>query len=104
MKETELFLILINNFYIIILLAIKCPSGQVYEECGDSCTLSCQDLNSDTLCKTQCVEGCRCPVGQVLDDKNECIPLNMCPCNYKGITSKPGHKEVRPGNKFLELW
>lgn len=89
-----------NPFF---LTAIKCPAGQIYEECGDSCTLTCQDLNVEGPCKPQCIEGCRCPQGQVLEN-NECIPLGMCPCKFKGISFNPGHREVRPGNKYLELW
>lgn len=85
------------------ILAVKCPAGQVYEECGDSCNLACQDLSSDTVCKQQCIEGCRCPEGEALQN-NECVPKAMCNCQFKGLTFKPGHREVRPGNKFLQLW
>lgn len=83
---------------------IKCPPGQVYEECGDSCALTCEDLQSDHPCIKNCVEGCRCPEGQALNEDNECVPIKMCPCAYKGLTFRPGYKEVRPGTKFLELW
>lgn len=95
--------VILNWRYEVTQCAVKCPAGQVYEECGDSCTLTCQDLNTETLCKPQCVEGCRCPEGQVLEN-NECIPKAMCTCKFKGLTFQPGHKEVRPGNKFLQLW
>lgn len=54
-------------------------------------------------CRTKCVEGCRCPEGQALDDNNECIPVAMCPCGYEGLTFNSGYKEVRPGTKHLEL-
>lgn len=54
--------------------------------------------------RLNCVEGCRCPPHQVLDDANECVPRKMCECSYKGLTFKPNYKEVRPGNKFLQLW
>uniref|UniRef100_A0A1B0D0P5 VWF/SSPO/Zonadhesin-like cysteine-rich domain-containing protein n=1 Tax=Phlebotomus papatasi TaxID=29031 RepID=A0A1B0D0P5_PHLPP len=50
---------------------IKCPPGQVYEECGDSCALTCEDLQSDYPCIKNCVEGCRCPEGQALNEDNE---------------------------------
>lgn len=55
-------------------------------------------------CRTKCVEGCRCPEGQALDDNNECIPIAMCPCAYEGLTFNAGYKEVRPGTKHLQLW
>lgn len=84
--------------------AVQCPAGQVFEECGDECFRTCADLQSNKPCKKSCVEGCRCPPGQVLDDQNECVPIASCPCSYKGLEFKPGYKEVRPGTKFLELW
>lgn len=51
----------------------------------------------------QCVEGCRCPLGQVLDENNECVTPSMCKCIYKGLEFKPAYKEVRPGSKHLQL-
>lgn len=56
-----------------------------------------------TIHRLQCVEGCRCPVGQVLDENNECVTMAMCKCAYKNMQFKPGYKEVRPGRKFQEL-
>lgn len=76
----------------------------MYEQCGDACSRTCDDLQEETICKTTCVEGCRCPSGQVLDENNECIPIASCPCSYKSLTFNPGYKEVRPGVKHLELW
>lgn len=55
-------------------------------------------------CRTKCVAGCRCLEGEALDDNNECIPISMCPCVYKGLTFNAGYKEVRPGTKHLDLW
>lgn len=87
-------------------LAVKCPSGQVYEECSDKCYRSCADIDSIATknCHTHCVEGCRCGADQALDENNECIPISLCPCIYKGLTFNSGYKEVRPGTKYLELW
>lgn len=84
---------------------IKCPAGQIYEECSTECFRACLDIESSLLgCQTKCVEGCRCPKGQALNDHNECIPITMCPCIYKGLTFTAGYKEVRPGTKHLDLW
>lgn len=49
------------------------------------------------------MEGCRCPMGQVLDENNECVTVEMCKCAYKGMEFQPGYKEVRPGRRFQEL-
>lgn len=89
-----------HKFY----LAVKCPPGQVFEECGDECYRTCDDMQSNEICKSSCVEGCRCPLGQALDESNECIPIGLCPCTYKGLKFNPGYKEVRPSSKHLELW
>lgn len=79
--------------------------GQIFEQCGEACSRTCSDLQSGPeSCKLQCVEGCRCPSGQVLDDNGECILESMCKCVYKNMEFKPGYKEVRPGKKHLELW
>lgn len=56
-----------------------------------------------TFRRLQCVEGCRCPAGQVLDENNECVTIAMCKCAYKNMQFKPGYKEVRSGRKFQEL-
>jgi von Willebrand factor len=39
----------------------------------------------------------------VLDDNNECVAIGMCKCQYKGLEFKPNYKEVRPGQKHLQL-
>lgn len=108
---------LISKFLILILRSlpfshiindskgVKCPAGQIYEECSTECFRSCSDIETLlTSCQTKCIEGCRCPKGQALDDHNECIPIKMCPCIYKGLTFNAGYKEVRPGTKHLDLW
>ncbi|XP_055854171.1 hemocytin [Episyrphus balteatus] len=83
--------------------AIQCPVGQVYEECGDSCTRTCDDVATKNTCQKHCIEGCRCPKGEYLNEKNECVPAKDCPCVYDGMTFNTGYKEVRPGRQFLEL-
>lgn len=93
------------SFVFAFILAITCPAGQVYEECSDKCYRSCADIDSmPSTCHTKCVEGCRCPDGEALDENNECIPIGLCPCTYKGLTFNSGYKEVRPGTKHLDLW
>lgn len=64
---------------------------------------SCGDISSYQNCKQECVEGCNCPEGKTLDIHGECVPIGQCPCTYGGLEFSPGHKEVRPGNKALEL-
>ena len=67
-----IFKILVNLCF----LAITCPSGMVYQQCGPSCPQTC-DTNEDTDCSGGCVEGCFCPSGQVLSNGN-CINETEC--------------------------
>ncbi|XP_031828807.2 hemolectin [Nomia melanderi] len=82
---------------------VHCPANQVYQICGNSCTRSCGDISSYQDCRQECVEGCNCPEGETLDVHGECIPIGQCPCIYAGLEFQSGHKEIRPGNKALEL-
>lgn len=99
---------ILNHLYMYIpfvVQAIMCPAGQIYEECSDRCYRSCADIETWSLsCRTKCIEGCRCPDAEALDEHNECVPIQMCPCIYKGLQFNAGYKEARPGTKHLELW
>ena len=57
-------------------VAITCPSGMVYQQCGPSCPQTC-DTIEDTDCSGGCVEGCFCPSGQVLSN-GKCINETEC--------------------------
>lgn len=47
--------------------AQACPAGQVFEQCGSSCTKTCESLKEDKKkCKQTPTEGCFCPEGLVL--------------------------------------
>nr|XP_034840347.1 hemocytin-like [Maniola hyperantus] len=83
---------------------LHCTGGQEYTVCADSCLRTCTDVGLPIDdCKPSCVEGCACPVGQVLDNDNVCVPVAMCPCYHKGMEFKPGYKEVRAGKREREL-
>ena len=57
-------------------VAVNCPSGMVYQQCGPLCPQTC-DINEDEECIGGCVEGCFCPSGTVLFNKN-CIDKTDC--------------------------
>ncbi|XP_068629642.1 hemocytin [Battus philenor] len=84
---------------------LPCTGGQEYTVCADSCLRTCTDvaLSAKDTCKPSCVEGCACPVGQVLDSSNMCVPIALCPCFHKGMQFNPGYKEVRAGRREREL-
>ena len=66
-------------------------------ECGLSCARSCRDLSRDIKCSEECVAGCRCPNGQLLNDENRCVPVSECPCLYDDQVIQPGNS-VSVGN------
>lgn len=76
----------------------ECPETMVYNYSVKYCNQSCRSLDEpDPLCKVRIapMEGCACPEGTYLNDEEECVPPDDCPCYYKG-------KIVQPGNSFQE--
>ena len=59
-----------------IFVAITCPAGLVYQQCGPVCSQTC-DIDEDTECSSGCVEGCFCPTGTVLY-KEICVNKDDC--------------------------
>ena len=58
----------------------KCPVGQTFQTCGDSCGSSCRRRAAKQVeCLKTCVEGCFCPEGMTKDDDGHCIPVERCP-------------------------
>ncbi|PIK39863.1 putative SCO-spondin-like [Apostichopus japonicus] len=61
---------------------VTCSGGQVYQECGSTCGQTCRDLSIQCSETDDCVEGCNCPTGTVLDDEGNCIRPAECPCQH----------------------
>ncbi|XP_069713221.1 mucin-5AC-like [Phaenicophaeus curvirostris] len=76
-----------------------CESPMVYFNCrnvtagiiGAECQKSCQTLDMQCY-STQCVSGCMCPAGLVLDGNGGCIPEEECPCIHNEAMYQPGEK------------
>ncbi|CAH1257629.1 MUC5AC [Branchiostoma lanceolatum] len=66
--------------------AVECPqSGQVWQECGSSCTRSCRHLSgSISSCTEDCVAGCNCPSGLYQSEDGSCVLASECPCFHLG--------------------
>lgn len=76
----------------------ECPETMVYNYSVKHCNQSCRSLDEpDPLCKVHIppMEGCACPEGTYLNDEEQCVAPDDCPCYYKG-------KIVQPGNSFQE--
>ncbi|NXP41063.1 MUC5B protein, partial [Leiothrix lutea] len=78
-------------------LVKDCPAPMYYFNCssagpgatGSECQKSCK--TQDMHCYvTECVSGCMCPDGLVLDGSGGCIPKDQCPCVHGGHFYKPG--------------
>ena len=87
------------------ILATKCPAGQVYQQCGDSCARSCRNLQlgGDT-CQPKCVAGCGCPRGKTLGAGSVCIDLEACPCLHQGKEFSQGATRVTGDNDKPRVW
>ncbi|XP_077591325.1 von Willebrand factor isoform X2 [Stigmatopora nigra] len=67
----------------------RCPIGMHYSECTKSCSTTCHSLNIQEICKEECVDGCTCPVGKVLDG-HRCVEVSQCSCVHMGRHFPPG--------------
>uniref|UniRef100_A0A5S6QQ94 TIL domain-containing protein n=1 Tax=Trichuris muris TaxID=70415 RepID=A0A5S6QQ94_TRIMR len=73
-------------FTIFLLVAIgsyarKCGPNQVYLRCGSACPSTCRSIRRPArpkICTLQCVRGCFCKRGYVLNDAKQCIPKRKC--------------------------
>ena len=71
--------------YMHVLTETRCPiEGQEYTECGTACPLTCKA--PDLLpCTRQCVPGCQCPRGTILDeDSKRCVEHCLIPPCQRG--------------------
>ena len=79
------------NLFNLFFSAKQCENvGEIFTECGSSCAQTCRDLSSDIQCNEECVPGCQCPNGQVLNDAKRCVPKAECPCPFEGKVVQPG--------------
>ncbi|XP_056155186.1 SCO-spondin [Lampris incognitus] len=75
---------------------VQCSGGQMYQECGRACGVSCSDLQQGRGCDDNsdggrsCVPGCQCPLGLVQDRHGQCVPIAVCPCVQGDRTYQPG--------------
>uniref|UniRef100_A0A8C8TC51 von Willebrand factor n=1 Tax=Peromyscus maniculatus bairdii TaxID=230844 RepID=A0A8C8TC51_PERMB len=66
-----------------------CPAGMEYKECVSPCTRTCQSLPINEVCQQQCVDGCACPEGELLDE-GRCVQSSECSCVHAGKRYPPG--------------
>ncbi|KAK7109139.1 mucin-5B-like [Littorina saxatilis] len=72
---------------------VMCSGGKIFQECGSSCTLTCE--NPKQVCTdTSCVDGCFCPPGTV-EHAGHCVAADQCPCTHGG-------KDYQNGESFQQ--
>ncbi|XP_034541029.1 mucin-5B-like [Notolabrus celidotus] len=78
-------------------ISTSCTSPMSYFNCssakpgtkGSECQKSCQTVESECVSK-QCISGCVCPAGLLLDGEGGCVTEENCPCTYNGESFKSG--------------
>ena len=70
-----------HAFYV----APECPVGMIFKQCGSMCPQTCEN-DGNTICSTECVEGCFCDFGTVLNSDGNCIAPSECPSKHIDIT------------------
>ncbi|GAB1292921.1 Mucin 5, subtype B, tracheobronchial [Apodemus speciosus] len=71
----------------------KCPQTKDYFYSVSTCQPTCRSLSeADVTCSIPFVpvDGCTCPEGTFLNDKDHCVPVEECPCYFHGIVVAPG--------------
>ena len=59
---------------------MNCGSKE-YTDCAPVCTGYCRNIqNHDITCEEMCVQGCKCPRNQYIDDFGDCVPIDQCTC------------------------
>ena len=77
-----------------------CPTGMVYQSCGQLCPQTCDNEIANGSCISGCAEGCFCPDNQIVVDGNCAHPVS-CPGMYLKC-SKTGYFRGENFHKFHE--
>ncbi|KRT85525.1 hypothetical protein AMK59_1154, partial [Oryctes borbonicus] len=80
---------------------LPCPAGQVYQECGNACARTCEDLSMRPDCAETCIEGCNCAPGTTMDESGQCVPVAQCKCRIDGIVYPPGFQFLKSEKELL---
>ncbi|XP_006508716.2 mucin-5B isoform X1 [Mus musculus] len=70
----------------------NCPQTKGYFYSVSSCQPTCRSLSeADVTCSVPfvTVDGCTCPEGTFLNDKDHCVPVEECPCYFHGTVVAP---------------
>eukprot|EP00073_Rattus_norvegicus_P020333 XP_006230670.1 PREDICTED: mucin-5B isoform X1 [Rattus norvegicus] len=71
----------------------NCPQTKEYSYSVSTCQPTCRSLSEvDVTCSIPFVpvDGCTCPEGTFLNDKDHCVPVEECPCYFHGTVVASG--------------
>ncbi|KAF4518671.1 hypothetical protein B566_EDAN002705 [Ephemera danica] len=74
--------------------AITCPANEFHRGCADSCKTTCRARAMGETCQGRCKEGCACSASMARDDRDNCVPLEKCPCYVNDLEIEDGRVEV----------
>ncbi|XP_036331825.1 chymotrypsin inhibitor-like [Rhagoletis pomonella] len=55
-----------------------CPLDQEFTRCGSACPPTCDDRGEPRICTLQCIVGCQCRPGNVLNSAGRCVDPSKC--------------------------
>ncbi|XP_070562407.1 zonadhesin-like [Ptychodera flava] len=75
---------------------MDCANGMEYRHCGSPCMDTCVDPEASENCPNHdCIEGCFCPSGKVMDG-NDCVDPEQCGCEQYGRYYSIGDVVINP--------
>ncbi|XP_059508203.1 mucin-6-like [Stegostoma tigrinum] len=87
-----------------------CQHPKIYFNCanakngeyGAAYQPTCQMHATETLClATKCISGCICPYGMVLNEREQCVYLQDCSCEFSGVYYHPRETIVKECQKCI---
>lgn len=81
----------------------SCPKGTVYGYNMTLCNRTCKSLGqTDYSCQVTFtpVDGCGCAEGTYMNEDNECVPHEKCPCYYEDTTIRAGEAISKDGRTW----
>ncbi|KAF4518674.1 hypothetical protein B566_EDAN002708, partial [Ephemera danica] len=82
---------------------VTCPANESHKGCADSCKVSCRAQAQGETCKNKCFDGCVCGEGKARNDKNECVPVEKCPCYVNGVEIPDGYQNENINGDQVEI-
>ncbi|XP_041445538.1 mucin-2 [Xenopus laevis] len=70
----------------------SCPSSQIYLYNITTCQSTCRSLSrGEKECDSEFtpIDGCGCPDGMYVNEKDVCVPISQCSCYYQGMYLRP---------------